>query len=616
MDKVNQPKRTGIVLNRMYTGSYLSSNLGHEVINMFQADNGKHYLYLNDKGNFHKKYTKSIDDMLLVRYVGENKVEILAWASSLTSIPGTNMPYSNFDPDSTIRGYQEKIIYDKDRKPKLEKSTVRNWEDEVNSETGITYGEANLIDIFGDAEQQNIYMTYRADQFKTPSVRLFLEFGNEEKFWEKSDDKSDDNSKRDNNTFYLPGYLFGKMALHQFIIDNEEYIINSTSWKSLVEELDRYKIKTLRDLETNESKFKMKKLKYIKLECILSPTKENNSPIKQEDLLSRKAEIEEVINMKRKDSCENLKKWLGDKEWKKCDASSRTISELVDLKEFKPREISLFDIVPKLQRDENCFSDVLKHFMDSHKGEWQKIFEKMCSDVNIGAILSIAREKDATVGKPKNGNNSDSNGGRIDLLIRTENAYIVIENKIKSDINSKSSDGVDENQLKRYRDYVKYCIIGDYITKLPDESVKKELSESYKTLTPSNLENFEKEVLGEYKKLNKSFPEIKSYFFVLAPDYNMPSNERLEKYDYKALRYSILVGKDKDGNDEHVVELMKDYNNEHQSDDLWPAFYTAMERHSYDYENDSLYKDMENTFFARIKKCPKVKVSSNLDPNA
>ena len=117
---VNQPKRTGIVLNRMYTGSYLSSNLGHEVINMFQADNGKHYLYLNDKGNFDKKYTESIDDMLLVRYVGENKVEILAWASGLTSIPGTNMPYSNFDPDSTIRGYQEKIIYDKQRKPNLE----------------------------------------------------------------------------------------------------------------------------------------------------------------------------------------------------------------------------------------------------------------------------------------------------------------------------------------------------------------------------------------------------------------------------------------------------------------------------------------------------------------
>ena len=46
----------GIVLNRMYTGSYLSSNLGHEVINMFQADQGKHYLYLNAKGNYANKH--------------------------------------------------------------------------------------------------------------------------------------------------------------------------------------------------------------------------------------------------------------------------------------------------------------------------------------------------------------------------------------------------------------------------------------------------------------------------------------------------------------------------------------------------------------------------------
>ena len=147
-------------------------------------------------------------------------------------------------------------------------------------------------------------------------------------------------------------------------------------------------------------------------------------------------------------------------------------------------------------------------------------------------------------------------------------------------------------------------------------SVKKKLSEIYKTVTPMQLEDFEKEVLDAYKKLNKSFPQIKSYFFVLAPDYNMPSNERLEKYDYKALRYSILVGKNKDGNDKDVVELMKDYYSKHQSDDLWSAFYTAMERHSYDYENESLYEDMKNTFFARIQKCPKVKVSSNLDQNA
>ena len=427
---------------------------------------------------------------------------------------------------------------------------------------------------------------------------MFLEFGNEDNFWLPSND----NSKCDDTTFYLPGYLFGKIKLHQFI-DNEPYTINSTSWRSLVNDLET--IKTLIDLESKKNDYKNKKLRYNKLQYILSSSEGNAASYD-----GVKTKIEAEIKKKREDSHKKLKEWLKSKDW---IASGKTISKS-DLKESKSRKISLFDIVPKLQRDENCFSDILKHFIDRDKGEWQKIFEKLCDDPNIGKVCSIEREKDATVGKKKNGNNSDSNGGRIDLLIRTEKAYIVIENKIKSDINSKESDGVDANQLKRYRDYVKFCIIGDYITTLTDEDVKKKLSESYKALTPSQLETFENEVKAEYDKLNKTLPEIKSYFFVLAPDYNMPSKERLKQY--KALRYSILVGKNKDGNDKDVVKLMKDYNNEHQSDDLWSAFYTAMDRHSYDYENESLYEDMKNTFLARIQKCPKVKVSSNLDPNA
>jgi hypothetical protein len=152
---------------------------------------------------------------------------------------------------------------------------------------------------------------------------------------------------------------------------------------------------------------------------------------------------------------------------------------------------------------------------------------------------------------------------------------------------------------------VKFCIIGDFITTLTDEDVKKKLSESYKALTPSQLETFENEVKAEYDKLNKTLPEIKSYFFVLAPDYNMPTEERLQEYGYKALKYSILVGKNKDGNGKGVAELMKGYNTNHQSDDLWSAFYIAMERHSYDSENESLYEDMKHIFFSRIQKLKK-----------
>ena len=151
---------------------------------------------------------------------------------------------------------------------------------------------------------------------------------------------------------------------------------------------------------------------------------------------------------------------------------------------FIPKKISLFDIMPKLQHDENCFSDALKFFIKRDKDHWVKIFNILCKDNNIGSICSVKREEDATISKkvkdkkqtsPNNENtnnqskdeNNDNKkstklkkGGRIDLLIRTKNAYIVIENKIKSGINSKGDDSENENQLDRYKDYVNYCILG------------------------------------------------------------------------------------------------------------------------------------------------------------
>lgn len=44
----------GKVLNRMYVGDYLLSRIGHEVINLYQPDNGGNYIYLNSTGDFVK----------------------------------------------------------------------------------------------------------------------------------------------------------------------------------------------------------------------------------------------------------------------------------------------------------------------------------------------------------------------------------------------------------------------------------------------------------------------------------------------------------------------------------------------------------------------------------
>ncbi len=157
---------------------------------------------------------------------------------------------------------------------------------------------------------------------------------------------------------------------------------------------------------------------------------------------------------------------------------------------------------------------------------------------------------------------------------------------------------------------MKYCIIGDYIENLPANNKKEELEKRYKQIQPSDLLNFEEKVKYVYEILSEPLPEINAYFFVLAPDYNMPDKLVLKEHGYKALYYSALVGKDNGVNDPEVVKLMKDYN-KHQNDDLWSAFYEAMKRHSYSTENQSLYEDMKDTFFARIKE-----IRLNQDNNA
>ena len=603
----NQAQRTGIVLNRMYTGSYLSSNLGHEVINMFQADNGKHYLYLNARGNFDKTKGQTISDMLLVRYVGENKLEILAWASELIPAPGANQSYKKFGLHNGIRKSQGYIISSEEREgmnaEEFPADTFANWQEVQQGD--ISYGKAGLIKIFEGSEQQNIYITYRAGKFRTPlkGERLFLEFVNDTDFYEPDNSKT---GQLVDNTFYFSGYLLGKTTLHQFILDKDQYKIDKKAWDSLCNEFE--KIRQSGSLVQTHKK-------YRKLKALLDIPGYNG--MSNDEL---KEYVERKINERRDDSCTLLYNWLDGKNW--VDVAKKVSKE--DLKAHRSREKSLFDIVPKLQRDENCFSDVLKHFMDSHKDEWQGIFEKLCNDSNIGKVCSIEREKDATIGKKKNGNNSDSNGGRIDLLIRTENAYIVIENKIKSDINSKKGDNANVTQLDRYRSYVNYCIIGDYIEALDGKVEINEIKEEYDKIKPSDWEgctdkwksDFEEKLME--KQLGENWNYIKAYFFILAPDYNMPGKD--ERKGYLPLYYSTLVGKDKTEMVEDTAEIvgdfpylqdvaekMRGYHEKHAKDNLWMPFYDAMMRHSYDYENESLYEDMKNTFFTRIKKCPKIK---------
>jgi hypothetical protein len=199
----NENKKTGIVLNRMYTGSYLSTNLGHEVINMFQADNvnnelGRHYLYLNAKGNYAKKHDEQISDMLLVRYAGNNKVQVLGWAKGLEAVSGAVDAYQGYDENCNIFKKQREYI----------------------TKNNIKYGGVGLIELFKGSNQQNIYITYSAKEFYRPQKSIYIQYVNESDLLYKDDNVSITNVEKQLN-LKLSGYQFGKATLKQYIYPNE-----------------------------------------------------------------------------------------------------------------------------------------------------------------------------------------------------------------------------------------------------------------------------------------------------------------------------------------------------------------------------------------------------------
>ena len=411
-----------IVLNRMYAGSYLSTHLGHEVINMFQADNGKHYLYLNSNGVFdHKGFIAK--DMLLVMHVGGKRVKVLGLAKNLRP--------AICEDSSRSSGYKDVCSSDSDRR--------HSYRNTVDCE--ITYGGVSILDIFGNVDQPDVFVSYEVDEndFFEPINEMIICFDEREA-------QSGDYVMREHN--------FASTSLRRFILSgNEDYdtLYNLISYSSL---------------------------------------------------------------------------------W-------RQRNEKVEVGSYKSHELSLFDIC-RIRNNENCFSDALAYFMEKYPDLWVGFFKEL--GITLSDNFTVAREADAKV---KSDKCKENTGGRIDLLLSDEKTFIVIENKIKSNINKVEADiEVEQDQLDRYKNYIKYIID------------------------------------------NKNVEQAAYQLFVLAPDYsklNIKSGT-----DYKIIRYSCICNYLAD----KIVAI---------ADDDFTAFYFAMRRHSFNPESLCLYDDMKNIFYRRIE---------------
>ena len=446
--KENQvEQQSGIVLNRMYVGDYLTSNLGHEVINMYQADDNNYYLYLNAYGSFAKKWQNKVKYMLLTKYHSKDCAEVIGKAINLSDLFDYEKDEGNTpNGDLEISPHQQEII-------KI-----------------IKYGAVPIKQLFSDAERQNVYVTFKAEKvYKiAENKKILLHFVPQKNTTTKTRIKDNVVTTDDTIEIYLKNTKLALASLDQFF------------------------------------------------EQVSTPNNDSDYEL-----------IYTLFSNEYADFWANIDK-IG-----------------IPDKSFNPREVSIFDIC-QIQNDENRFSFALKYFMEKYPELWRAFFEKHWN-INLKENFKVDREVSALIEEKEREQYGDS-GGRIDLTLSDNNTLIIIENKIKSDVNSKPSDAQNDTeitQLNRYYNYAKW---------IKDTKQKR-----------------------------------KVYLFILAPNYNMPEIKGQLNKSYKKITYKMIYN--------YLTENKSVF----QHDSNFKAFFEAMHRHTHDNVNDYLYFEMQEKLNRRIK---------------
>lgn len=468
----------------MYVGDYLASNLGHEVINLLIADpkpttygsprddKPRHYLYLNPFGSLDSSHS-GLDVMLMTRYVGDSTFQVVAMAKGLEPADGVTQRkggntarYTDERPD--IRDAQ--LAYIKKHK--------------------ICYDGVLLNDIFNDAEQQNIFVTFKAETVLIPKkdVEIYIKYIKPENRKDKTDEQK---AKENKEVFETLDSVGDKKVL----VHVKNHGIPKTALKSYIYQ--------------------------------------DQSELKDYDRI--KAAI-----------IDNDRLWQPLQSHK----NDSIFAEHDD-------KISLFDICA-IENDENRISNALAYFMNQNEYRelWCDFLNYIFQDINLSTSYKVYRERDAKLKnpekkktdeetKPYNEKDIDASGGRMDLLIVDDNHVIVIENKIKATISSKSNDPT-ESQLNGYH---VFC------------------------------ENFH-----DFKDKTKRYA-------VLHPNYNPPHIEDDMEEIFKQITYKALYDFLSEGKYKDMVD----------KDENFVALRNVLFRHTLPTSNYYLYYEMMKKYKSRIK---------------
>lgn len=228
------------------------------------------------------------------------------------------------------------------------------------------------------------------------------------------------------------------------------------------------------------------------------------------------------------------------------------------IKKNKLNEYNFIDLVDK-QYAEVTYSNLFQHIFESSPELFAKFADEVLSVDNLGNKIANEDGKILNISKNIKVKREE---GHIDILIEDKENVIVIENKIKSDINGE-----------------KYNIYGELIT--------DQLRDYYYYVNGNKRQ-------GDYyvpdKELENKYANKNSFFYIFAPDYNQINEARLEKNVLLGCVKYIII------NYSRIYDFFNRYKKDY-SDKIpyYNEFLYALSKHT-DLVDNVLEKEMQNRF--------------------
>ena len=134
-----------ILLNNLFNGEYIKEKVGGEIINIYQSDNGKYYIYVNPYGNIDKKWDGRIKHIIFIRSVGNGVVKVIGKAEIDEQISRNAIRKTG----KGIDDYQKQYI----------------------DENNITYGNVKIYEL---GSWSNYFVTFKAESVYKAKADIYL----------------------------------------------------------------------------------------------------------------------------------------------------------------------------------------------------------------------------------------------------------------------------------------------------------------------------------------------------------------------------------------------------------------------------------------------------------